>query len=66
VILYSLSIDEIKPAIFLPDARMMQDLGEFFRLGIPGAVMMMMESYAYALVVIIAGWLEKKNNDEYI
>jgi MATE family multidrug resistance protein len=55
MLLYTSSIDEIKEALFYPDRRTFKDLRKYLKLGIPSALMLCLEWWAFEVMSLICG-----------
>lgn len=53
--IYALFQDDIKEAMILPDTRIFEDLGAYFCLGLPSAVMIVLDQWAYEFLILLAG-----------
>ena len=56
-LIYTYMIDEIKDGVFMPDGRSFQQIGEYFRLGVPSAFMFALDVWAGSIVRFASGYL---------
>lgn len=55
MIVYAFSQDDIKEAMFWPDRRVFEELGTYFWLGLPFAFMVVLDQWAWEILVLLAG-----------
>jgi len=41
--------------MFWPDKRIFEDLGAYFWLGLPSAIMIVLDQWAYEILILLAG-----------
>jgi Na+-driven multidrug efflux pump len=56
-LLYTYYIRELKDAIFWPDKRATENIGEYLKLGLPSFVMVALDSWAGSFVIFVTGYL---------
>ena len=56
-LVYTQTLDDIKEAVFLPDKRSYKDLGIYFSLGIPSALMLLLEVGSYSSINFCTGYM---------
>jgi Na+-driven multidrug efflux pump len=56
-ILYSNCLRDIKPAIIWPDARTFKEIRPYLRIGIPAAMMLVLDVWAGSLVIFFSGYI---------
>ena len=56
MILYANNQDDIKEAMVFPDRRTFDDLGAYFWLGLPYALMVMLDQWAWELLILLSGF----------
>ena len=49
--------EELKAAIFFPNADTFKSLGPYMRLAIPGTMMLCLEWWAYEIITLMAGYI---------
>jgi Na+-driven multidrug efflux pump len=54
-LIYTWCLPDIQQAVFMPDKRTFEDLGQFLKLGIPGVMMLCLDAYGNVLVNILSG-----------
>lgn len=57
ILIYSSCIPEISEAVFLPDRRTFRGIGQYLALGIPSAMMLCLEWWAYEIMTLMAGYI---------
>lgn len=57
VTVYAHCLPEIKEALFWPNAQTFSGWGEYLRFGVPAAVMICAEWWAFDILVILSGWI---------
>ena len=57
LLIYSAFIPEISEAVFLPDKKAFYGLSQYMSLGIPSAMMLCLEWWAYEMMTLMAGYL---------
>ena len=55
MLIYAYFQDDIKEAMFCPDLRVFEDLGAYFWLGLPSAIMIVLDQWAYEILILLAG-----------
>ena len=54
---YTSMQQNIEAAVFPPDGRVVEDLGEYFKLGVPSALMFALDVWAGSIVRFFSGYL---------
>lgn len=57
LLIYSTCIPSISEAIFLPDKKVFRGIGQYMALGIPSAMMLCLEWWAYEVMTLMAGYI---------
>ena len=57
LLIYSSWIPEISSAIFFPNKKTLMGLGQYLALGIPSAMMLCLEWWAYEIMTLMAGYI---------
>lgn len=57
VIIYSSTIEELKPAIFLPERDTFENVDQYLRYGIPSLLMMCLEWWSMEVTILSTGYL---------
>jgi len=57
---YPYSIEELRPALKGPDWRMFKDLSGYLKLGVPSALVLCFEMWAFEFIILFAGYLGVK------
>jgi len=57
VVIYSSCCPEISEAVILPDKKTFRGIGQYLSLGVPSALMLMLEWWAYEVMTLMAGYL---------
>lgn len=57
LLIYSSCIPEIAAAIQIPDRKSIHGIGQYLSLGIPSAMMLCLEWWAYEVMTLMAGYL---------
>lgn len=56
-VVYTSNIEEIRPAVFLPDKSSLEGIAEYLSLGIPSAASMALDVWAHAVFRFVSGYL---------
>ena len=56
-VVYTYNVEEIRPAVFLPDKRSFEGITEYLSLGIPSAASMALDVWAHAVFRFVSGYL---------
>ena len=57
VVIYTSFVPEIQDAVFMPDKRTFRGIDQYLSLGVPSALMIMLEWWAYEVMTLMAGYL---------
>lgn len=60
LLIYTSFIPEISEAIFLPDKKIFRGIGQYLSLGVPSAMMLCLEWWAYEVMTLMAGYIGVK------
>jgi Na+-driven multidrug efflux pump len=56
-LIYTASCEDIKEAVFMPDIRCTQEIRQYLRLGVPSALMFILDVWAGSMVRFFSGYL---------
>ena len=60
MLIYSFFIEEIRPAIQLPNKKAFRGIFEYLKLGLPTAMMICLEWWAFELMTLMSGYISVK------